>query len=140
MPRDKNDEKYQAFMEKAQDESFENQETFEKLKEEIFYVDTKEVIYGVTIAKSYLGAVNRATEIKIEPPYVTSLLVDYNYMGYCASISFESLKSYLINKGELKSNQIDSSFIVILFLKVRQNYKKQNCTRSPFQFIEANHS
>merc|ERR1712001_730267 len=87
-------------------------------------------IYGVTIAKSYLGAVNRATEIKIEPPYVTSLLVDYNYMGYCASISFESLKSYLINKGELDSNQIDSSFIVIIFLKVRQNYENKTAQLS----------
>ena len=46
------------------------------------------------------------------------MLVDYNYMGYCASISFESLKSYMIKIGDLNQNAIDSGFIAMIFLKV----------------------
>ena len=44
--------------------------------------------------------------------------MDYNYMGYCASISFESLKSYMIKIGDLNQNAIDSGFIAMIFLKV----------------------
>ena len=71
----------------------------------------------------------RANDIKIEPPYVNSLLVDYNYLGYCASISFESLKSYLKNTGELNQNTIDAGFVAIIFLKVAWKIAKiRNCT------------
>ena len=52
------------------------------------------------------------------PPYVTSILVDFNYMGYCAKISFEHLRAYLVQKGELKKEDIDASFVSVIFLKV----------------------
>ena len=46
-------------MEKAKTGTFESQNAYEKMKGEIFYTNPKEIIYGVSIAKSYLEAVKR---------------------------------------------------------------------------------
>ena len=118
MPRDKNETKYEEFIGKGFAESFESIQEFEKMKNDTFYSDVKDIIHAVTIANSYLKGVNRANEIPIEPPYVTSILVDFYYMGYCAKISFEHLRAYLVEKGEIKKEDIDASFVSILFLKV----------------------
>ena len=118
MPRDKNETKYGEFIGKGFAESFESIQEFEKMKNDTFYSDVKDIIHAVTIANSYLKGVNRANEIPIEPPYVTSILVDFYYMGYCAKISFEHLRVYLVEKGEMKKEDIDASFVSILFLKV----------------------
>ena len=118
MPRDKNKTKYGEFIGKGFTESFESIQEFEKMKNDTFYSDVKDIIYAVTIANSYLKGVSRAKEIPIEPPYVTSILVDFYYMGYCAKISFEHLRAYLVQKGEIKQEDIDASFVSIIFLKV----------------------
>ena len=118
MPRDKNETKYGEFIGKGFTESFESIQEFEKMKNDTFYSDVKDIIHAVTIANSYLKGVNRANEIPIEPPYVTSILVDFYYMGYCAKISFEHLRAYLVEKGKIKKENIDASFVSILFLKV----------------------
>ena len=118
MPRDKNEAKYLEFIGKGITESFENMEEFEKLKNETFYSDVKDIIYAVTIADSYLKGIYRINEIPIEPPYVTSMLVDFYYLGYCAKISFEHLRPFLVKKGEIKQEDIDPSFVATLFLKV----------------------
>ena len=44
--------------------------------------------------------------------------MDFNYYGYCASISFEALKSYMVEIGKINGEEIDSSFVSIIFLKV----------------------
>ena len=59
LPRDKNEEKYENFMEKAKKESFDSQNTFQEMINEIFYTNPKELIHGVSIAKSYLEAIKR---------------------------------------------------------------------------------
>ena len=118
MPRDKNETKYGEFIGKGFTESFESIQEFEKMKNDTFYSDVKDIIYAVTIANSYLKGVSRAKDIPIEPPYVTSILVDFYYMGYCAKISFEHLRAYLVQKGEIKQEDIDASFVSIMFLKV----------------------
>ena len=46
-------------MEKATNKSFKSRETFENLTNEIFYTRPDELIYGVSIGKSYLAAVER---------------------------------------------------------------------------------
>ena len=46
-------------MEKAKRESFDSQNTFQEMKNEIFYTNPKELIHGVSIAKSYLEAIKR---------------------------------------------------------------------------------
>ena len=72
----------------------------------------------IMVSKIVKILIYRATDINITSPYVNSILVDYNYMGYCASISFESLKSYMKKTGDLNQNEIDSGFIAMIFLKV----------------------
>ena len=64
-PVDKNKTKYQEFMAKGTTESFKDKIEFNKLKSETFYADVKDIIYAVTIADSFLKAVNRAKEIPI---------------------------------------------------------------------------
>ena len=119
MPRDKNEAKYLEFIGKGITESFENMEEFEKLKNETFYSDVKDIIYAVTIADSYLKGIYRINEIPIEPPYVTSMLVDFYYLGYCAKISFEHLRPFLVKKGEIKQEDIDPSFVATPHLSNR---------------------
>ena len=60
--------------------------------------------------------------LPIAPPYVTSMLVDFVYMGYCAKISFEHLRAYMIEKGEMKKDDIDASFVSLIFLKVSAKF------------------
>ena len=64
-PIDKNKTKYQEFMAKGITESFKDKIEFNKLKNETFYADVKDIIYAVTIANSFLKGVNRAKEIPI---------------------------------------------------------------------------
>ena len=64
-PVDKNKTKYQEFMTKGTTESFKETIEFNKLKNETFYADVKDIIYSVTIANTFLKGVNRAKEIPI---------------------------------------------------------------------------
>ena len=64
-PVDKNKTNYQEFMDKGITESFKDKIEFDKLKNETFYAEVKDIIYAVTIANSYLKGVNRAKEIPI---------------------------------------------------------------------------
>ena len=50
------------------------------------------------------------------------MLVDFVYMGYCAKISFEHLRAYMIEKGEMKKDDIDASFVSLIFLKVSAKF------------------
>ena len=51
-------------------------------------------------------------------PHVEAKFIGFNSFGYCISINLEALRSFMIEKGELDANMIDSSFVVIVFLKV----------------------
>ena len=64
-PVDKDKTKYQEFMSKGMTESFKDQMEFDKLKNETFYAEVKDIIYAITIANSYLKGINRAKEIPI---------------------------------------------------------------------------
>lgn len=59
LPRDKNEDKYNKFMEKARTETFDSQDSFEEMKQETFYTKPEEIVYGVSIAKSYLETIKR---------------------------------------------------------------------------------
>ena len=56
--------------------------------------------------------------LPIKPPYVSSYLADYSYMGNCALVSFEAIKAKMIEKGDISKDQIDSKFFVVIGLKV----------------------
>lgn len=119
MPRDKNNTKFGQFIGKAMNQGFASQDEYDSLSEQVFHTDVRDIVYAVTIADSYLKAVGRAKEVKIEPPYVTPNHIDFFYMGHCAVISFQALRKYLIEKGELESDSMDSSFVAMIFLKVK---------------------
>ena len=46
-------------MEKARAETFDSRDSFEEMKKEIFYTNPEEIVYGVSIAKSYLETIKR---------------------------------------------------------------------------------
>ena len=119
LPRYKNKEKYQEFTKKGFFGTFASQEEFDKLEKEAFDPNLKKFIHAVTIAKTYLKGLKRVTEIKLEKPYISSVLVGFAYYGNCASISF--LRSFLVQKGEIGEHDITSSFFASIFLKVSTN-------------------
>ena len=98
--------------------TFSSQEEFDKLEKEAFDPDLKKFIHAITIAKTYLKGLKRVNEIKLEEPYISSVLVGFAYYGNCASISFQSLRSFLVQKGEIDEHDITSSFFASIFLKV----------------------
>ena len=54
MPRDRDESKYGEFIGKGVTESFKSYEEFDRLKNETFYSNVKDIVYAVTIADSYL--------------------------------------------------------------------------------------
>ena len=56
--------------------------------------------------------------LPIKPPYVSSFLIDYSFVGNCALVSFEAIKAKMIEKGDIRKDQIDSKFFIIIGLKV----------------------
>ena len=122
LPRFKNKEKYQEFTTKGFFGTFASQEEFDKLKNEAFDSDIKKFIHAITIAKTYLKGLKRVNEIKLEKPYISSVLVGFTYYGNCASISFQSLRAFLVQKGEIDKHDITSSFFASIFLKVSTTY------------------
>ena len=46
-------------MEKARAETFDSQDSFEEMKQETFYTKPEEIVYGLSIAKSYLETIKR---------------------------------------------------------------------------------
>ena len=56
--------------------------------------------------------------LPIKPPYVSSVLNDLAFMGYCAVVSFEAIKAKMIEKGDISKDQIDSKFFFVIILKV----------------------
>ena len=60
--------------------------------------------------------------LPIKPPYVSSFLIDYSFVGNCALVSFEAIKEKMIEKGDIRKDQIDSKFYVLVGLKVHGTY------------------
>ena len=63
--------------------------------------------------------------LPIKPPYVSSFLIDYSFVGNCALVSFEAIKAKMIEKGDISKDQIDSKFYVLVGLKVCGTYHIQ---------------
>lgn len=118
LPRDKNATKYAEFLEKGTYNGFKSEEEQQKLINETFYTDPKDIVFAITIANTYGKGLDRAQEIEIKEPFVKSILIDFGYLGYCASISLESLKTYLISKNEVSAKDMDSNFVLTVFLHV----------------------
>ena len=78
----------------------------------------KEIVYAISIGPTYSSALSRAKLIKIEPPYVESILVDLVYNGYCAKIHLQALKTFMISQGDISENDIHAKFYALIWIQV----------------------
>ena len=117
-PRDKDQVKYAEFIKKGMSKSFANESEYQNLLESVFFTKPEETVFALSIGPDYLTALNRAYEIPVEPPYVEITIVDFYYFGLCATVHFEALRSYMIEKGEIGQEEIDSSFQILIWVKV----------------------
>ena len=113
-PLNKNEQKYHDFM----NMKYENKEEFENLTNEVFFTKPEEIVYAISIGPTYSIALSRAKLIKIESPYVESMLVDLVYNGYCAKIHLQALKTYMVNQGDISENEIHAKFYALIWIQV----------------------
>ena len=97
---------------------YKNQSEFETLRKEVFYTKPEDFVKAISIAPTYDLALNRSKILPIKPPYVTSILIDFIYNGYCAKINLEALRSYMISQGDIKEDEIDSAFYALVYMKI----------------------
>ena len=138
-PRDKNKEKFLEFISKGRNKTFANESEYQTLLDEAFFTKPQEIIRTLSIGTDVFTSIQRAKlkEIPVQSPYVESILVDFEYMGNCASVKFEALRKWMIEKGELREGAIDSQFCGIIVTKVRSY---QYCMLiytgcSPFKYV-----
>ena len=106
-------------MQKGQQGKFKDQAEFESLVEQTFYSKPEEIIHAITIGREYFEALNaNKSDIPLAPPYVRSAVSDFAYNGYCAVISFEALREYMVSKRQIDIGELDSTFNAIIWLKV----------------------
>ena len=121
-PFDKDTEKYFEFLTKSNyfggGQNFSSKSEFQNLLEDAFYTQSDDIVYAIGFGPDYNTAIGRSKELKIQPPYVTSDLVDFSYFGYCSTVHFEALRKKMIEKGEIAKDAIDSKFFVVIGLKV----------------------
>ena len=118
-PFDRNTEKYFKYLNKGlYGQSFSNKSEYQRLFEEAFFTEPKDIVYAIGFGTSYASALENAREISIEPPYVVSTFLDMQFVGVCASISFDALRTKLIEKGEMDEDAIDNKFFAMIGLKV----------------------
>ena len=85
----------------------------------IFCTKPEEIVYAISIGPTYSSALSRAKLIKIESPYVESILVDLVYNGYCAKIHLQALKSYMVSQGDISENDIHAKFYALIWIQVK---------------------
>ena len=61
---------------------------------------------------------HKSSPISPITPFVNMILIDFEYFGYCAYISFEALRTQLITNNVLNQGEKDSDFIAIIWLNV----------------------
>ena len=118
-PFDRNTEKFFEYLNKGlYGQSFSNKSEYQRLFEEAFFTEPKDIVYAIGFGTSYASALENAREIRIEPPYVVSTFMDLQFLGTCASISFDALRTKLIEKGQMDKEAIDNKFFAMIGLKV----------------------
>ena len=141
-PHNNDPDKYSQFMQKGFTRSFEDQDDFRNREKEIFTTQSNDLIHALTIGLTYNEGMQHPKEIKVEPPYVTATLIDYIYFGHCATISFEAMKTHLIEKGRINTEVFDSNFIATIWLKGTNETNLQYIVKclpendTPFAYIK----
>ena len=118
-PHDRNTEKFFEYLNKGlYGQSFSNKSEYQRLFEEAFFTKPTDIVYAIGFGTTYDSALENAREIRIEPPYVVSTFMDLQFLGTCASISFEALRTKLTEKGQIDKDAIDNRFFAMIGLKV----------------------
>ena len=122
-PFDRNTEKYFEYLNKgglnSGNPSFSNESEYQILVEEAFFTNPEDIVYAVGFGTDYNTAITTDIhEVEIAPPYVTPNFLDLSFLGYCATVSFEALKTKMVERGEISEDIIDSKFFIIIGLKV----------------------
>ena len=106
-------------MQKGMTSNFTNESEYQTLLEEAFFTKPEEIVFALSIGTDYTTALNRAKEIPIKPPYVEITTVDLIYFGLCATVHLEILRAYMVEKGEISEDSIDSEFFGLIWVKVK---------------------
>ena len=99
--------------------NFANESEYQTLLEEVYFTNPEEIVFALSIATDYTTALNRAKEIPVKSPFVEITTVDLVYFGFCATVRLEVLRAYMIEKGEIREEAIDSEFFGLIWVKVK---------------------
>ena len=118
-PFDRNTEKFFEYLNKGlYGQSFSNESEYQRIYEEAFFTKPGDIVHAIGFGTTYNSAMESAKEIRIESPNVVSTFLDMQFVGVCASISFDALRTKLIEKGEMDEDAIDNKFFAMIGLKV----------------------
>ena len=118
IPMYKNYTKYQEFIKKVHEQGFKTEEDYNANVNEAFYNDGKDFISAVNIAETFEKTIKNMSRIPVEPPYVRVVLNEFHFEGFRAVVSLEALKNFLVQEKELKKEDKDFSFDLMMVLNV----------------------
>ena len=100
--------------------SFQDENEFNTLAETAFFTKVDEIITAISIGlpTDYLTILNNSNTIPLQKPYVKSTIIDFDFFGYSASISFSALRQHLIANNDKLSGKKDFTFYTAIWFKV----------------------
>ena len=57
-----------------------------------------EIIYTIGYGSDYASATEGNSEKILKPPFLKSTFMDFHFLGFCATVHFEAIKSNLLKK------------------------------------------
>ena len=118
IPFYRNKTKYYHFLKKGRTKSFKSESEYHNLLEESFFNKPEEIIYTIGYGNDYTSATEGNSEKILKPPFLKSTFMDFHFLGFCATVHFEAIKSKMISEGKTDENAIDSKFFVAIGLRV----------------------
>ncbi len=98
--------------------NFSSQAQLTKMLEDIYYTHPEEIVIDLRISRNYETLMSKAKKIPRQEPYITNVLADLSYFGYCSVISLEALKIHMKSEGEIPNEEIDSPFALAVWIQV----------------------
>ena len=92
----KSDTEYENVMSKLMSSDTISETDFNESIHKTYFTNPKDFVLAMSISKTYPAAISsdKIERIPIESPYITTTLMDYNFNGYCASISFTGNRNF----------------------------------------------
>jgi hypothetical protein len=115
-PAVKNESAYRHFM--SMSKNINDDIELKQILDQTYFTTPEETVINLAVAKNYINAVGRPTEIKVGPPFVKTIFVDPAYSGFCVTIPTSELIKYLVAKGEVAETEKDFDLAVVVWLKV----------------------